>query len=171
MPRNPDLDADLVEQYHGDLLATLRRIDQLEAEKTELGKAIRGCLDEEWARVRVLRDLLGGRISEQAALPGLEGPGERESRIGAVLRRAIDALESITGVTAEAQPSKAKLRERVLDAAADLGRRNDGGRVTVQVGDGPEHDLTALAEQRDARRAASALGEVRAPKKKGGRHG
>lgn len=116
MPR-PDLDPELEQGYHEDLLATLRRCDAIEAEKAELRKAISGCLDEEWARVRVLRDLLEGRVSEQAALPGLEGPGERESRIGAVLRRAIEALESITGVPAEPE-KKGKVRGAVGLAAA-----------------------------------------------------
>lgn len=177
MTRNSDLDPELEQRYHEDLLATLGRIDQLEAEKAELRKAISGCLDEEWARVRVLRDLLEGRVSEQAALPGLEGPGERESRIGAVLRRAIDALENITGVSAEPDEKKGKRAktplgaevERVLDAAADLGRSKRGERTTLSLNGGPEHDLTALAEQRDARKAAAALDEARQPKRKGGR--
>lgn len=160
MPR-PDLDPEIEQGYHEDLLATLRRIDQIEAEKSELRKAIGGCLDEEWARVRVLRDLLEGRVSEQAALPGLEGPGERESRIGAVLRRAIEALESITGV--EAEPEKKKGRGGITSMSVSV-----GGRKVTEIEGDPEEILEKIEQ---AGRAASALGEARQPKRKGGRRG
>lgn len=161
MTRNAALDPELEQGYHEDLLATLRRIDQIEAEKSELRKAISGCLDEEWARVRVLRDLLENRISEQAALPGLEGPGERESRIGAVLRRAIEALESITGV--EAEPEKKKGRSGITSMSVSV-----GGRKVTEIEGDPEEILEKI-EQAEVRRAASALGEARQPKRKGGR--
>lgn len=61
------------------------------------------------------------------------------------------------------------LEPEVLDAAADLGRSGRGERTSLSINGGPEHDLIALAEQRDAKKAAAALGEARQPKRKGGR--
>ncbi len=83
------------------LLATLTRIDLLEDEKSETSKAFRAVIDEEWARVRTMRGVLEGRISEQLALAGLEEkPADRHRQIGQILRAAVASLERITGVEA-----------------------------------------------------------------------
>lgn len=95
-------------RWQQDLLATLGRIEKLEAEKSETSKMLRDVIAEEWSRVKTLRDLLEGRLSEQAALPGLEDDGkERHRRIGAVLRRAFATAEQITGVPVDPRDAAA----------------------------------------------------------------
>jgi hypothetical protein len=87
----------LERRYQQDLLDTLKRIDLLEDEKKETRKLLGACVDEEWSRVRVLRDMLEGRISPQTPLPGVSEESSRKTKIGAVLRRASEAAERICG--------------------------------------------------------------------------
>ena len=87
-------------RYHEDLLATLKRIDLLEDEKKETRKLLSACIDEEWSRCRVLRDMLEGRISPQTPLPGIGEHLHRKQQIGSVLRRAVDSAERICGAEA-----------------------------------------------------------------------
>jgi hypothetical protein len=94
------LHPDVEERAQEDLLATLGRIDLLDDEKRECAKALRAILDEEWSRVRMLRDVLEGRIAEETFLPGLEEKvTERDRKIGAQLRKAVDAISRITGAS------------------------------------------------------------------------
>jgi hypothetical protein len=104
MSRKHHLSPDVEERAQEDLLETLGRIDRLEDERKETSKAFRAVLDEEWSRVRTLRGVLEGRISEQVALPGLEQePSERNRQIGVILRKAVESIERITGVSPEVQ--------------------------------------------------------------------
>jgi hypothetical protein len=97
VPRSEQLSPSLEKRYQEDLLATLRRIDLLEDEKKETRKLLSACIDEEWSRVRVLRDMLEHRISPQTPLPGIGEHVVRKQQIGAVLRRAVDSAERICG--------------------------------------------------------------------------
>jgi hypothetical protein len=114
----------LREKYTDDLLATRRRIDLLETEKDETRKLLKGAVDEEWARERTLRDLLEGKISEQAALPGIEEVGERDRKLGGVLRRAAEAVERICNVDTEPTTGAGD----VLEEARDVADRKGAGR-------------------------------------------
>lgn len=99
MPRD-QLSPTLEKRYQQDLLATLKRIDLLEDEKKETRKLLGACIDEEWSRVRVLRDMLEGRVSPQTPLPGIHEESQRATKIGAVLRRAVESAERISGAEA-----------------------------------------------------------------------
>lgn len=158
------------EQAHEDLLSTLARIDSLEEEKKECSKAFRAILDEEWTRVRTIRGLLEGRISEQVALPGLEEDvTERDRRIGQTLRKAIDSLERITGVSAEIEDravSKSESLVRAVKAFKDsipegtTVTASVGGRSTTFDGTGrsrKEEDAPEGLEPVPAARCASAV--------------
>ena len=121
-----DLGPGVERKAQEDLLASLTRIDLLEDEKGECSKAFRAIIDEEWARVRTMRGVLGGTVSEQIALPGLEGTSERDARIGAILRKAIESLERITGVSSEVEDmadEAEKMRRRAERTLIDAHER------------------------------------------------
>jgi hypothetical protein len=101
----------LEKRYTADLLATRRRIDQLEQERSDIGKLVKSAIDEEWSRDRTLRDLLEGRISEQVEIPGIgDAKSERNRNIGAALRRAIESVERICDVEPEVDPDRPELQ-------------------------------------------------------------
>jgi hypothetical protein len=126
MPEH-SLSPHLHEKYTKDLLATMRRIDSLEAEKKECASFINDVVKTETSRESMLRDLLEGRVSEQVALPGLEAPEGRAREIGARLRLAVEKVELLCNVD----------REAGLVNVVDEDKRRRGGidSVTLRVGD------------------------------------
>jgi hypothetical protein len=133
-----------------ELLATRSRIDLLEQERDEAKKAFKSIISEEWSRERFLLGILRGTVSEQLALSGMDaGMVERSRKIGSALRAAIEAMERLTGVSAEvedtggdADGTEAVLRAaaRVRDAQADLEKAHPGAKASVHVGTKAELD-------------------------------
>lgn len=133
MPEH-NLSPHLHEKYTKDLLATMRRIDNLEAEKKECTSFIGDVIKTEKSRETVLRDLLEGRVSEQVALPGLEAPEAREREIGARLRLAVDKVELLCHVDAEVRDLGAAV-DRVRNSTADIEKAHPGAKACLRFVD------------------------------------
>jgi hypothetical protein len=135
-----------------ELLATRSRIDLLEQERDEAKKAFKSIISEEWSRERFLLGILRGTVSEQLAPSGMDaGMVERSRKIGSALRAAIEAMERLTGVSAEAEVedsggdgdgTEAVLRAaaRVRDAQAGLEKVHPGAKASLHVGTKAELD-------------------------------
>jgi len=103
-------------KYSEDLLATMRRIDNLEAEKKECTSFIGDVVKTEKSRETVLRDLLEGRVSEQTVIPGLEEPITRQREIGSRLRLAVEKVELLCNVDREVRDLGAERKRGGIDS-------------------------------------------------------
>jgi hypothetical protein len=133
MPRN-HLSPETQRRALDELLATRTLIDMLEEERDEAKKAFKSIIDEEWTRERFLLGILRGSVSEQIALPGLEGGRiDLQRKIGSVLRAAVDAIERITGASAEVEeiPEHGNGAADVLSRARRVAELTDETTITL----------------------------------------